>query len=147
MSAITDQYNCEALMMTIIGLQTDLAGVNIVHQDASAQASVTSIDRIVVEAMPRTVFAMGFNGATPKMFSCMVKITIELATNNPALLDTYLAAIHAANTGSWPAAAAAARTTLFGTRGPDWFDTDEGERTSDQNERTASCTFEARFNA
>ena len=151
MSAVSDQYNCERIMITILSQQTDLASLvtanAIVHQDNSTQLAGTSLDRIVVEAMPRTVFAYGYNQATPKIFSCMVKVTIVLAQNNPSLLDTYLAAIHAANTGSWPAAAVTERTSLFGSRGLDWFNTDDGERTAEDNQRTASCTWEARFGA
>lgn len=151
MSAVTDQYNCERIMIAILALQTDLATINtaggIVHFDKSTQTSAATIDRIVVEGMPRTVAVYGKNQATPVIYNVMVKVTIMLAQNDPALLDTYLAAVQAANTGSCPASIVTLATSLFGARGFDMFNTDEGERTAETNQRTASMTWGCRFGA
>ena len=147
MSAITDQFNAERIMIAQLALQSDLSGVNIVHFDSDTQASATSIDRIVVQAMPRTVYAYGFNLATPVLFSCMVKVTVFLATTSATTLDTYVAAIQAANTGSTPASITTLATSLFGSRGFTWHNTDEGDRTDTDNDRQASQTWEAIFGA
>lgn len=147
MSAASDQKSCEDIAVASLLLQTDLSGVNIVHFDNDAQASATSINRIVVQAMPRTVHTYGKDASVPVLLSCLVKVTAYLAENNPTLLDTYVAAIQAAFTGtSPPASIVTLATTLFGTaRGFRWFWSDEGERVDTDNERQASQTWQAIF--
>lgn len=152
MSAITDQFNCERIMIAILALQADLVALNaaggIVHEDAATETSAGTIDRIVVTGAPRTVFSYGKNMATPVMFSVILTVTIHLASNSPTTLDTYLAAIQAANAaGAAPAGIVTLATSLFGARGFDMFNVESGERSNGENERTASIQWECRFGA
>lgn len=149
MSAATDQYNCESVFIACLALQADLAALNtaggIVHFDTAEQTSKTSIDRIVVEAMPRTVLVKGYDPNHPVLWSVKLKVEVRMATNNPTLLDTYVAAIHAAMSGNPPAGIVTLVTNLFGSRGFRIIPGDDGERSGGQNERTAMQMWDCQF--
>lgn len=152
MSDTKDQYNCESIAIAQLALQSDLSTINtaggIVHFDKDTQTSGGSIDRIVVEAGPRMPYAYGTDMSTVLLFSCDVKVTVFLAQNSSATLNTYIAAIQAAFTGSTPASIVTLKNSLFGsTRGYRYFYTEDGERQDTKNERQASQTWKAIFDA
>lgn len=151
MSARTDQYNCERVQIAQLALQPVLMELNqaggIVHFDKDTQTSKDTKNRIVVQAMPRTVKTYGHNPATPFIFSSIVRVTVYVSEKDQELLDTYVAAVHGANTGTCPAAVVTLITSLFGSRGFEWHDTSEGERNDTDNERQASQAWEAVFGA
>lgn len=151
MSAVTDQTNCESLMIAALALQADLIALNaaggIVHGDKAAQTSATNLNRIIVEASNRETKAAGKDQSSTVIWGVKVKVTVRLVANDPALMDTYFAAVEAANVGSCPASIVTLATSLFGSRGFNWYDTEEGERTNEPNERIRSKTWEARFGA
>lgn len=139
-------------MIAQLALQTDLAVINaangIVHFDNSNQVSAGTINRIVVQAMPRLPHTYGKDTSEVIMFKCDVKVTVYLVENSPTILDTYVAAIQAACTGSAPASIVTLATSLFGVaRGFRWFYTDEAGREDTDNERQASQTWCAVFGA
>ncbi len=152
MSAITDQFNCERIEIAILALNAGLAALvaagGIVHADKSTQTSETTVDRIVVAAETRAVASMGHNPATPYLYSVILNVTVFMATNDPAQLDAYVAAIQAANApGPADASIITLATSLFGARGFEMHNVEEGDRQDSENERKASIKWKCVFGA
>lgn len=149
MSAITDEYNSERIMIETMALQTDLIALNaaggIVHYSKQTQTSAGTIDRIVVQAMPRVQETGGYNPQHVALYKVPVQVVLYMASNSTANFDTYCAAILAANYGTCPAAIVTLASSLFGARGFDWWDTEDIAREDSGNIRTFSKTWNAIF--
>lgn len=147
----THEYNAETLEIALLAAQTDLAALNtatgIVHFDKQAQTSASTIDRIVVESSPREISVFGLREGVPKIYAVDVKVTVILATNNVTTMDTYIAAVEAANTGTPPAGVVTSAASLFPNGGPLIDSTSDGDRAAEPNERTRSKVFRFVFNA
>lgn len=145
----TPELNCETLEIALLAAQGGLASLlpnGIVHFDKSEQTSATNIDRIVVEASPREIAIPGQRAGVPQLYAVNVKVTVILVTNDPAIMDSFIAAVEAANTGTPPPAVVTQAGNLFPNGGPLIDSTNEGDRAAEANDRTRSKTFRFVFN-
>lgn len=134
MSLELDAENVEILLLQG---QAALSGFEIDH---FGKDSTSNKDRIIVHAMPREVELPGKGQNEAKVWRIPVEITVNYTTRTASGLDTVIAAIQAANTGTPAAAAVTAATTAF-PNGCQIDDTDDGESDHTDNQRIHRKVF------
>lgn len=151
MSAESDQKACEDIELAILALQTDLAALvadgGLVHYDTATQTSGTAKNRISVKANPRRDRLTAFREITPFLYAVKLEVEIYVSDNDPALMDSYVAAVQSANTGVAPSGIVSLATTLFGARGFDIFNVEDASREDSKNERMVTLTYDCLFGA
>jgi len=133
------ENNCVTVEIALLSAQAALSGFSIVSYDDDDEAEK---DRIVVTAQPRGNIVVGKKGDA-MVNSVRVDVEIILATRSVASLDTYIAAVEAANKGTPAAAAVTSATSLF-PDGLEVLPTDDGSRDGEgtnARRRTKSFMF------
>lgn len=122
------EKNCIAVEIAMLENQADLAGVSIVDYDTDAAGNK---DRIVVKAYPREPEIYRHSTGRAQMFRIVVDVELIMATKSATEMDTYVAAVEAANRGSAPASVVALANQWFSTYGLHVSQTADGEKTGD----------------
>lgn len=133
------ENNCVLVEIALLEGQAALSGFSIKNYDADTE---TDKDRIVVTGQPRTGAVVGRDGDVA-VNSVQVDVEIILATRSVSALDTYIAAVEAANKGTPAAAAVTLATSLF-PDGVKVIPTDDGSREGEgtnARKRTKSFLF------
>lgn len=122
------EKNCIAVEIALLQNQADLSGVSVVDYDTDAAANK---DRIVVKAYPREPEIYRHSTGRAQLYRVTVDVEIIMGTKSASTMDTYVAAVEAANRGSAPASVVTLAETYFSTYGLHVAQSPDGEKDGD----------------